>query len=147
MSVPNEPDYALIKMGDGAGPEVFTAVCGIESVSINKTAQTSERTRRDCTNLAAPGVRRLKTTGKTLTVSGNGGVDKANIAKFETALGVVGNYKVELYKIVAGAGVLFGTYSGAFMLTADNLTADANGDSAGEITLENDGLWTWVAAV
>lgn len=147
MSVPNESDFALVKMGDGAGPEVFTAFCGIESVSINNAVSTADRTRRDCAKPGKPGVRRIKSTGKSQTISGSGGVDKADITKFDTALGLVKNYKIELYKYDGtDAGTLMGTFAGAYMLTAQNMSLDANGDSSGEITLESDGLWTWTAA-
>jgi hypothetical protein len=148
MSVPNEADFALIKIGNGATPtEVFSAICGIEDVSVNKNAQTSERFRRDCAKPGIPGVRKIKSTGKTMTISGSGGVDKANVATFEAALGVVKNYKIEFYKQDGSdAGVLYGTYAGAFMLTADNTSIASQGDSSGEITLESDGAWTWTAA-
>lgn len=148
MSIPNEPDFALIKKGDGATPtEVFTALCGLENVSINSVAQTAERNRRDCATPGLPGVRKLRTTGKSQTITGSGAVNKDSIAIFNTALGVVGNYKIELYKNDGtGAGVLMGTFAAAYMLTSANASVDPNGDSAGEITLESDGLWTWTPA-
>lgn len=146
MSVPVEADYALVKLGDGGGPEIFTAFCGLEGVSRNNTAQTSERYRRDCAAMHLPAQRRIKCTGTSQTISANGGVDKADIVKFETALGKVKNYKIEMYQSSTGAAVLYGTYSGAYMLTASNMQIDANGDSSGEITLENDGAWTWTPA-
>ena len=148
MAIPNEPDFALIKKGDGATPtEVFTALCGLENVSINNTTQTAERNRRDCLTPGLPGVRRIRATGKTQTITGSGAVNKDSIAIFNTALGVVGNYKIELYKNNGtGAGVLMGTYAASYMLTSANDSIDPNGDSSCEITLECDGLWTWTAA-
>ncbi|WP_310533125.1 hypothetical protein [Novosphingobium sp.] len=147
MSTPNEADFALIKMGDGGGTEVFTAICGIENVSINNAVQTSDRTRRDCAKPGKIGTRKIKATGKTQTITGSGGVDKANIASFDTALGLVKNYKVELYKYDGtDTGLLYGTYAGAYMMTSSNMSFDPNGDSSGEITLESDGSWTWTAA-
>lgn len=147
MSVPNEADFALIKMGDGAPTEAFTAICGIEGVNINETANTTDRARRDCAKPGKPAVRRVKTTGTQMDITGSGGVDKANITSFRAALGISKNYKVELYKADGtDAGVLYGTFSGPFVLTASNMSLDANADSSGEITLASDGTITWVAA-
>ncbi|PXW75982.1 phage tail tube protein [Blastomonas natatoria] len=147
MSVPNESDFALIKVGNGASPEVFAAICGIENVSINRVANTTDRNRRDCAKPGAPGVRRSKTTSKQMDITGTGGVDKADIDAFDDALGVVKNYKVELYKYDGtDTGALMGTFAGAFNLTSANMSLDANGDSSGEITLASDGAWTWTAA-
>jgi hypothetical protein len=147
MSVPNESDFALIKVGDGETVEAFTAICGIEGVSINRTANTQDRARRDCAKPGKPAVRRSKTVSKQMDISGTGGVDKANIAAFDAALGVVKNYKVELYQYDGtDTGDLMGTFSGAFNLTSANMNLDANGDSSGEINLASDGTWTWVAA-
>lgn len=147
MSVPTEADFALIKMGDGAGPEVFTAICGVEGVSINETANTTDRARRDCATPGKPAVRRVRTVSTQVDVTGTGAVDKANIIKFRAALGVSKNYKVELYQYDGtNTGTLYGTYAGPFVLTASNLNLDANGDSAGELTLASDGVVTWTAA-
>ncbi|MES2904630.1 MAG: phage tail tube protein [Pseudomonadota bacterium] len=148
MSVPNESDFALIKIGDGATPsETFAAICGIEGVSISRVANTQDRARRDCATPGKPAVRRSRTVSKQMDVSGNGAVDKANIAAFDAALGIVKNYKVELYKYDGtDAGTLMGTFAAAFNLTAANMNLDSNGDSNGEINLASDGTWTWTAA-
>ncbi|GGO96568.1 hypothetical protein [Stakelama pacifica] len=147
MSLPNEPDFALIKKGDGADPEVFTMICGIENVSVNKAAQTSDRYRRDCTKMGVTPVRKIKATGKALTVTGSGAANVDNIADFEAAFGQIANYEIELYKYDGtDTGALMGTYFGSFMLTTDNGTFDANADSSGDITLESDGTWSYSAA-
>jgi hypothetical protein len=146
MSVPVESDFALIKVGNGATPEVFTAICGIENVSINRVANTTDRFRRDCAKPGAPAVRRSKTTSKQLDITGTGGVTKADIEAFDDALGVVKNYRVELYQYDGtDTGDLMGTFAGSFNLTSANMSLDANGDSSGEITLASDGAWTWTA--
>ena len=146
MSVPNESDFALIKIGDGEATETFTAICGIENVSINRTANTNDRFRRDCAKPGIPAVRRSRTTGKQMDITGTGGVDKASIADFEAALGIVGNYQIELYQYDGtDTGELMGTFSGAFNMTSANMSLDANGDSSGEGALASDGIWTWAA--
>lgn len=148
MSVPNESDFALIKVGDGATPtEVFTTICGIESVSVNRVANTQDKARRDCATPGLPAVRQSKTVSKQMDITGSGGVDKANIGAFDTALGVAKNYQIELYQYDGTAtGVLMGEFAGKFNLTAANMSLDANGDSSGEINLANYGTWTWTPA-
>lgn len=147
MSVPNEADFALIKIGDGATPEVFTAICSIENVSINDTANTTDRARRDCAKPGLPAVRRVKVTSTQVDVTGSGGIDKAQIDTLRDALGLSKNYKVELYQYDGSdTGDLYGTYAGKFVLTSNNLSLDANGDGNGEINLASDGTIAWTAA-
>jgi hypothetical protein len=147
MSVPNEADFALVKLGDGDDPEVFAAICSIEDVTVNETANTTNRARRDCAKPGIPAVRRVKTISTQVDVTGSGGIDKAAIAIVRGALGVSLNYKIELYKYDGSdAGLLYGTYAGPFVLTANNLSLAANGDSNGEVTLASDGTVTWTAA-
>ncbi|MFN3474086.1 MAG: phage tail tube protein [Blastomonas sp.] len=146
MSVPSESDFALIKVGNAADPEVFTTICGIEGVSINRVANTNDRARRDCASPGLPAVRRSKTISKQMDITGTGAVDKPNIAAFDAALGLIKNYEIELYQYDGTAsGELVGTFAGAYNLTAANMTLDANADSSGEISLASDGTWTWTA--
>lgn len=147
MSVPTEADFMIVKLGNNADPEVFTAICGIENVAINKAVNANDRYRRDCAKPGIPGSRKNRATGKSLTITASGAANVENIESFESVLGIVRNYQIELRQTDGSdAGVLLGTYSGAFMLMSDNMSADPNGDSTGEITLNNDGPWTYEAA-
>lgn len=147
MSVPNEADFAVVKIGDGATPEAFTAICGIEDVSLNKTANTTDRARRDCAKPGLPAIRRSKTNSTQLDITASGGVDKANVAAFDKALGIAKNYEIELYQVDGtDTGLLCGVLTGSFNMTSDNQTYAANGDSTGEISLANDGPWVWTPA-
>ena len=147
MSLPNEADFAVIKIGDGESPEAFSIICGIENVSLNKAVASNDRYRRDCTKLGKPAVRKNIVTGKSLTITGSGAANVDNIADFEAALGVSGNYQIELRQYDGtDAGSLMGTVAGAFVLVADNISLNSNADSTGEITLNNEGVWTYTAA-
>ncbi len=147
MSEPTEADFMIVKLGDGESPGVFTAICGIENVSINKAVNANDRYRRDCAKPGIPGARKNRATGKSLTITASGAANVDNIETFEDILGIKRNYQIGLYQTDGSdAGVLLGTYAGAFMLMSDNMTADPNGDSTGEITLNNDGPWTWTKA-
>ena len=147
MSVPNEADFALIKIGDGGETEEFVAICSIEDVSVNETANTTDRARRDCAKPGRPAVRRVRTISTQVDVTGSGGIDKAQIATLRNAIGISKNYKVEMYQYDGtDAGALFGTYAGPFVLTSNNLSVSANGDGAGELNLASDGVVTWTPA-
>lgn len=64
MSEPNSADFALIKIQTADDlPAVLTLVCGVEGVTINRTAQTNETCRRDCAKPNRPGARKLRVTG------------------------------------------------------------------------------------
>lgn len=146
MALPAEADFALIKIGDGGGPETFSNIC-VQDVTVNQTANTADRFVRDCTKPGEVPTRKVKTTGKQLDVTGSGLIDTAQTAGFLTALGASGNYKIELYSDDGSdAGSLIGTFAGAFVMTADNLNIPRDTPGSAEVTLANDGAWTYTAA-
>lgn len=148
MSLPVEADFAIIKAGDGATPtEVFTIVCGMQDVSINFTANTTDRFVRDCAKPGEVPNRKVKVNGRQLDVTGSGLIDKTQITAFQAWLGNKKNSKVELYQDDGtDNGTLLGTVAGNFMMTANNLSVPREGASAAEITLASNGAWTWTAA-
>lgn len=147
MSLPTEIDFAIIKMGDGAGTEVFSIICGLTDVTINQSAQTSDRYVRDCAKPGETPIRKIKTGGKMLEVSGSGVSNAEQIDDLLTALGKYKNYKIECYTDDGtDAGDLLGTFAGAFVLTASNLSVPREGASQAQVTLANHGPWTWTAA-
>lgn len=147
MSLPTEVDFALVKMGDGAGPEVFTTICGLTDVTIGKTVSTTDRFVRDCAKPGETPSRKTRANGKQLDITGSGLSNADTIASLEAALGKVKNYKVECYADDGtDAGELLGTYTAAFRMTANNLTVPRDGDATGEITLASHGVWTYEAA-
>ncbi len=148
MTFPVEADFAIIKVGDGAAPtEAFAIACGLQDVNINRVANTQDRFTRDCAKPGSVPVRKIKTTGEQLDITGSGLIDKAQIGVFETALGKSKNYKIELYQDDGtDNGTLMGTFAGAFNLTAANMSVPREGVSSAEVTLANDGAWTWTAA-
>lgn len=146
MTLPVEADFAIIKVGDGALPEVFTTACGIQNVTINTVANATDRFVRDCAKPGETPFRKSKTTGKQQDITGSGLTDKASIDIFLDALGVTKNYKIELYADDGtDAGDLLGTVAGAYKMGAANLNLQRDGDSTAEITMASQGAWTWTA--
>lgn len=147
MAVPVEPDFAIIKMGDGGGTEVFSITCGVQDVTVNGTANLADRFVRDC---AAPNVapfRKTKLTGKQWEVTGSGLIDKAQLGILHAALGSLKNYKIELYTDDASAiGLLYATYSGSFRLGSVNVGVVREGDATVQVTLVSNSVLTLVLA-
>lgn len=86
MSEPNSAAFALIKYKSADGPPVVkTLLCGIENVTINRSAQTSESYRRDCAKPNRPGKRKLRMNGTSWSISG-GGFDNIDIEADYTAI-------------------------------------------------------------
>ena len=146
MSYPNEADFIIVKVGDGATPEVFTTICGIENATINQTVNTSDRFRRDCAKPGLPGTRKIKVTGRQWDATGSGVVNVDEFPTFNAALGIRKNYQFDFGKRDGtDAGEIIGTYAGPAVMTAANINM---GDSEGtnEITLAGEDEIVWTAA-
>lgn len=147
MSTPIEYDFAQIKIGNGADPEVFTVVCDMTQVNVNEGAETSTKYRRDCAKPGAPAKRRSRVTGTFWDITGTGLVNNPQNATMRAAVGVRKNYEVDVFRDDGtDAGELLGTYSGEAIMTARNLSMDREGDSGQEITLEGQDALTFTAA-
>lgn len=149
MSEPNTADFALLKIKTAAGPPVVrTLLCGIEGVTINRTAQTSERYRRDCAKPNRPGTRKLRVNGTSWSISGTGADNIDLEEEYADAFAVRQEYDVELYRDDGtDAGSLMGTYRGTAIMTTRNQSFTQEADSGGnELTLEGEGNLVWTAA-
>lgn len=147
MSEPNEVEFALIKKGNGAQPEVFEVLCGLRDVTINRGTQGSDRYGYDCAKPNAPGFRLQRITGKQLDISGSGLTNADDIPDMEEALGVLKNYQVELYSDDGSAtGDLLGTYAYASHMTAANMNLTREGQATADVTLPSHGSWTYTPA-
>ena len=148
MSLPNSADFALIKIRTTEGtPDVYTLLCGIEGVTINRTAQTNETFRRDCATPNRPGQRKIRVTGASWSISGSGSDNIDLESEYEDAFAVRQVYNVELYRDDGtDGGELLGTYAGTAMLTSRNQGYSQENAGTAEITLEGEGLLVWTVA-
>lgn len=144
MSYPTEIDAVIVKLGDGADPEVFTTVCGIENATLNDTVQTNDRFRRDCAKPGQIPTRKVRVTGKQWDLTGNGVANVDELVRLKSALGIRKNYQlVAIQYDGTDAGEELGTFSGPGVLTARNLNMSPN-EGTMEITVagEDDLVWT-----
>lgn len=144
MSYPVEPDFVVVKIGDGASPEVFTILCGIDTAGVNKTVNTQDRFRRDCAKPGAIPTRKVRVSGRQWDVTGSGVINVDAFAQFDASLGIRRNYRLEFGKRDGtDAGDILGYYAGPAVMTAQNINVSAD-DGSAEITLagEDDIVWT-----
>jgi len=148
VSEPNSADFALIKIQTAAGPPaVLALLCGIEGVTINRTAQTNETYRRDCAKPNRPGGRKLRVTGSSWSISGTGSDNIDLETEMTDAFGVRKTYAIELYRDDGtDGGDLIGTYGGTALMTTRNQSYSQDSAGTAEITLEGEGALTWTAA-
>lgn len=146
MSYPVEADFAIVKIGDGATPQVFTAICGIENVAINQTVNTSDRFRRDCAKPGSVPKRKVRVTGSQWDGTGSGVVNVEEFDTFKSALGISKTYRIDFGKRDGtDAGEILGHYEGPAVMTAANVNMGAEEGTA-EITLAGEDEIIWTAA-
>ena len=146
MSYPTEIDAAIIYTVTGTGGSaVRTAICGVENVTVNQTANTSDKFRHDC---AKPGVipkRSVRVNSTQWDITGSGVSNADQVPALQAALGQHVQYEIDAIAYDGtDDGDLLGTFAGQGVLTAANLNLQRTGDSTGDITIagENDLIWT-----
>lgn len=145
MAVPQvlEGRMVVIELGNGASPEVFTPICGMNVTSWNKTLQTTDRFLRDCANPTEIPSRKAIATGKQEDITLSGYFTLENRALMESIFGTRQNLRLTFYEEdgVTEAGY----YSGRFLVTAQNIAAPDNDTVSLELVLASDGplsAWT-----
>lgn len=148
MSFPTEPDFAVIKIGNGAVPtEVFTVLCGMDTINVNQTVNTNDKFRRDCAKPGATPKRAVRVTGSQWDITGSGVANLDQIALFKASLGIRRNFRVEFgIRDGTDAGQIIGYYQGPALMTAYNQSVGEDGTA--EITLagEDDIIWSGLAS-
>lgn len=128
-----EGQALLVKLGDGADPEVFSHVCGINSTGISFTTNTNETPVFDCNDIDAPAVIEKIVSSKSHEISGSGLVDTESIATWMDFYdsGTAKNCVITIPNV--------GDYKGLFICTSLNLTAPKKDLSTIDITLSGTG--------
>lgn len=142
MALPDvlEDGYVTIMLGNGAGPEVFTAVCGLTTRGFTEQVNTADRFIRDCATPDAIPIRRLTKTGRQWSLSGSGYMARESLAKVQAAVGVTKNWRFMLGQ-PTGDLVFGGNYTGPAMVTTLTLGATEGDLVSIEISIVSDGIW------
>lgn len=134
--------YVDILMGNGATPEVFTAICGITARNFTKQVNTNDVFVPDCDDPEAIPFRRVNPTGIQWDLSGEGLLNLANWQEVDAATGVTGNFR---FRVTRPTGSTTGTgyYEGPAMITNMQI-GGTQGDgtfATVAITIASDGEW------
>lgn len=140
--------YFDIAMGNGAGTEVFTLICGLTARNFTAQVNTSDSFVADCADPEDVPIRRLIPTGKQWSISGDGRYNRTQAEDIRGAIGITKNYRF-IQSEPAADSVDDGHWEGPAMLTNVQF-----GGSSGEsgafasisLQIESDGEWVWVDA-
>ena len=137
----------LVQIGDGADPEVFAADCLINADrGISFESETNRQVIPDCDNPDDPAWSVMDKDGLSATITGSGMLHTSSTSEwFDWFNGNAGKNVRVLYNGVslANGG---GHWAGSFKLTSFEVTGARNEKSQVSVTLESDGVVTWVAA-
>lgn len=130
----------LLKVGNGASPEVFTAFCSINaSRSIQGSAQTNDFNIPDCADPEGLAWVVREKVSLSYSVSGAGIVNTPDVEDFTDFLADQSSRNCQIIVDVPSAdgGVIF---EGAFHLTEFQITGDRGGKMECSISLVSDGV-------
>lgn len=135
--------YFSLMLGDGEVVETFAALCGITTRSFTHQTNTNDVFTRDCADPEDIPIRRLIPTGSQWDLSGEGVLNRANLATIQAADDAQAHNWRYLFTEPADDLVFQGYYAGPAIITNFQITA-ADDDFANiSITLASDGQWTW----
>lgn len=143
-TIPGE--QLLVQIGDGADPEVFAHPCFINADrGIQLSAETTDIIVPDCDDLSLPAFKEILKDGLQLQITGAGVLDTRDFETwFEWMISDdAKNARVRLNVAQADGG---GYISGAFKLTALNLTGTRKNNTTVEVTLMSHGQLAWTDA-
>lgn len=114
-----------IALGDGATPEVFTALCGITTKGLQQTRATNDSTDWDCADPDAPPVT-IRATGATdWSITGSGLLARNRLADLQEAFDNPNPVKWRfMFDEATGDTVVDGYYEGPALLTDLNVTGE-----------------------
>jgi hypothetical protein len=140
--------YLDIAMGNGASPEVFSILCGLNARNFTQQVNTSDTFVADCADPEDVPIRRLVPTGKQWSLSGEGRYNRSQRAVIDAAVGVTKTFRFIMSE-PDGDSISDGYYEGPGMIT--NIQFGGSGAESGNfatfsVQIESDGEWTWTAA-
>lgn len=132
----------LIKIGDGAGGETFSNLCGLNSKTISINNTSIDVTTPDC---AAPeGALWTQTLAglKNISVSGDGFFEDS-VSEARAVSVANGNDNLANFQVVIPD---LGTYSGSFRLATLEYGGESEGGVTYSVSLESSGVVTYAAS-
>ncbi|WP_336800802.1 phage tail tube protein [Kaistia sp. MMO-174] len=126
----------LIKIGDGASPEVFVAPCALTTKSFNRSAAMNEFNVADCLDPDAPIWTERVKSALTASLSGSGTLAKESLDLYEEAFADQDSRNVQ---VTIDYAVGPRTYEGRYHLATLNITGEQDGLIQVEMEWQSDG--------
>lgn len=135
-----------ISLGNGAGPEVFAAPCGLTSRGFTLTKDTNDVTVPDCDDPDAPAWTERAVRALSGEFTGSGILAAEALPTWQDAYDstVSRNARVGINAPAADNG---GYYLGKFHLTSLRWAGEQGDKINVDVTMVSDGALTWVPAV
>ena len=125
----------LMKVGDGASPEVFTTIAGLRSTSLTVNNESVDVTNKDSLGkrelLAAAGVQSISVSGSGVFTDGS----SESTIKTNALADTIDNYQFLVPD--------FGTFTGAFQVTSLEYAGEFNGEVTYSMSFESGGAITF----
>lgn len=132
----------LIKIGDGAGTEVFTVLCGLITKTVTINNNEYDVTTADCTTPGGALWTEVQGGAKRISITGNGFFkDEAAEARLHTVVSAddpICNFQIIFPDL--------GTWQGAFFIGSVAFTGEQENGMTFDISLASSGVCTFTAA-
>ena len=132
----------LVKISDGASPEVFANLCGLNSKTLTINNSSIDVTTPDCTTPEGALWSESLNGLKSVSVSGDGFFEDSTTEARMNTVAMLADAKTN-FQIVVPA---FGTYAGAFRVASLEFGGETEGGVTYSLSLESTGAVTFTAA-
>lgn len=127
----------LIKLGDAATPEVFTAPCALTTKAFNRSASVNEFNIGDCDSPDDPMWTERVISALSSTISGSGTLAQESLAAYEAFFADPDGRNVQ---VVLNFTTSPSTYQGKYVMTTFNITGEQDGLIQVELELQSSGV-------
>lgn len=131
----------LVKISDGASPEVFANLCGLNSKTLTINNSSIDVTTPDCTTPEGALWTESLNGLKSISVSGDGFFEDSTTEARMNTVAMLADAKTN-FQIVVPA---FGTYAGSFRVASLEFGGETEGGVTYSLSLESTGTVTFTA--
>jgi TP901-1 family phage major tail protein len=132
----------LVKIGDGADPEAFSNLCGLNSKSLTINNSSIDVTTPDCTSPEGALWTETLNGLKNVSVSGDGFFEDSTAEARMNTIVMAADNQCSFEIVVPD----FGTYAGEFRIASVEFGGETEGGVTYSISLESTGAVTFTAA-
>lgn len=132
----------LVKIGDGADPEVFSNLCGLTSKSLTMNNSAIDVTTPDCTTPEGALWTETLAGVKNISISGDGLFEDSAAELRANTIAMANDNIVNMQVVVPD----FGTYAGAFRIDSLEYGGAAEGGVTYSLSLGSSGVVTFTAS-